>query len=80
MTPEVRPELPEYFSTEEIAALWKVSPDFVRRIFGREEGVLVLEGPKLLKRTRRYTTLRIPRPVLERVTRRMSISPVAAKK
>ena len=53
-----------HYSVNEIAKLWSLSPDSVRRLFRRERGVLVIGN--------RYVTLRIPESVLERVHRRLS--------
>jgi hypothetical protein len=60
-----------HYSVKEIAELWSLSPDVVRRLFEREPGVLVL-GDFDSPYKRRYRTLRIPQSVLERVHRRMS--------
>lgn len=60
-----------YYSVKEIADLLNLSPDCVRKLFQDEPGVLVL-GDQSSKYKRRYTTLRIPEPVLRRVVRRMS--------
>jgi hypothetical protein len=46
--------------------MWNVSVETVRRLFQNEPGVLVLGG-HASGRKRRYTTLRIPQSVLERV-------------
>lgn len=56
----------------EIAARWKVSRDFVRRVFERETGVLVL-GNYPTRGKRGYRTLRVPKGVLLRVEKRLSI-------
>jgi AraC-like DNA-binding protein len=53
-----------HYSVNDVAKLWGLSRDSVRRIFRREPGVLVI-GDK-------YVTLRIPDSVLERVHRRLS--------
>lgn len=60
-----------YYSVKEIADLLSLSQDSVRKLFQNEPGVLVL-GDQSSKYKRRYTTLRIPEPVLHRVLRRMS--------
>lgn len=62
-----------HYSIAEVAAIWHLSRDAVRKIFQNEPGVLVL-GNLGSSGTRRYTTLRIPQSVLERVHRRMSIA------
>jgi hypothetical protein len=60
-----------HYSVWEVAALWNLSQDAARKIFQNEPGVLILGGlgPTL---KRRYTTLRIPESVLQRVHRRMT--------
>ena len=60
-----------HYTCAEVAALWNISPDEVRKIFQNEPGVLVL-GNQASGHKRRYTTLRIPESVLERVHRRLS--------
>lgn len=61
-----------HYSPAEVARLWSVSDDFVRKIFEKEPGVLVLGATQRRKGKRPYTTLRIPEDVLERVHRRLS--------
>jgi len=61
-----------HYTVIEIAAMWNLSKDSVRRIFQNEPGVLVL-GDRPNGRKRRYTMLRIPRSVLERVHQRCSL-------
>lgn len=55
-----------HYTVAEIALLWNLSKDAVRRIFHNEPGVLVLRG-RGLSRKRSYSTMRIPQSVLERV-------------
>ena len=59
-----------HFAVGEVGKLWNLSPDAVRRLFEREPGVLVL-GEHGSRSKRRYTTLRIPQSVVERVHRRL---------
>lgn len=62
------PALERHFTPQEIADLWRVDENTVRRIFLDEPGVLRLGN--LSKRGKRsYVTLRIPATVLERVYR-----------
>lgn len=61
-----------HYTVAEIAAMWNLSKDAVRRMFQNEPGVLVLGG-RSKGRKRRYTTLRIPQSVLERVHRQYSL-------
>ena len=60
-----------HYAVAEIAALWSLSSDAVRKLFENEPGVLVLGGQGLPQK-RRYTTLRVPESVLQRVHRRMT--------
>ena len=59
-----------HYTIAEIATLWALSDDAVRKIFEKEPGVLIIAEQK--SRKRRYTTLRIPQFVVERVHRRLS--------
>ena len=60
-----------HYAPAEVAELWKLSQDAVRRIFQNEPGVLAL-GSEGSRRARQYPTLRIPESVLQRVHRRLS--------
>jgi hypothetical protein len=60
-----------HYSLAEIAEMWSLSTDVLRKIFQDEPGVLVLGGQSN-SRKRRYTTLRVPESVLRRVHRRMT--------
>jgi hypothetical protein len=62
-----------HYTVSEIAELWNLSPDALRKMFQNEPGVLVLGGAGA-KHKRRYLTLRIPESVLRRVHRRMTNS------
>jgi hypothetical protein len=69
---ELMPALDErLYTVTEIAEVWKLSPDKVRRLFEGEPGVLVFGNKGGFSR-RRYRTLRIPQSVLERVYRRLT--------
>ena len=61
-----------HYTVAEIAATWQLSPDAIRRIFQNEPGALVLGNGESVRSKRRYTTLRIPQSVVERVHRRLS--------
>jgi hypothetical protein len=61
-----------HYTVAEIAQMWGLSQDFVRRLFEREPGVLVLGQERTRYGKRRYRTLRIPESVVERVHRRLS--------
>lgn len=58
-----------HFSVEELAELWGVSDDFVRRLFLHEPGVVIFSHYRPGRRT--YRTMRIPESVAERVHCRM---------
>jgi transcriptional regulator GlxA family with amidase domain len=62
--PSLMPHGERHYSVTEVAELWNLSRDSVRRIFRREPGVLVIGH--------RYLTLRIPESVLQRVHRRLT--------
>ena len=61
-----------HYSPAEIAELWNLSVDSVRKLFENEPGVLVLGNTAPRRGKRSYTTLRIPEHVLERVHRRLA--------
>ena len=58
-----------HFSVEELAELWNMSDDFVRKLFVREPGAVVFYNHRPGKRV--YRTLRVPESVALRVHRRM---------
>jgi hypothetical protein len=60
-----------HYSVPEVAKMWNLSEDSVRRLFDHEPDVIVM-GSKPLGSGRAYRTLRIPESVLRRVHRRMS--------
>jgi hypothetical protein len=62
-----------HYTVAEIAALWNLSVDSVRKLFRNEAGVLAI-GTVSPRGRRRYVTLRIPASVLERVHQQMSLS------
>lgn len=61
-----------HYSPAEIAELWHLSAEEVRKIFRNEPGVLVIGNAKPQYGRRRYVTLRIPEQVVERVHRKLS--------
>lgn len=61
-----------HYSPAEIAELWSLSVDCVRKIFEHEPGVLAIGTTQPRRGKRSYTTLRIPQSVLDRVHRRLS--------
>lgn len=58
--------LERHFSVPEVAELWNLSEDCVRRIFRNIPGVLKLASPEKLHK-RGYCVLRIPETVLQAV-------------
>lgn len=61
-----------HYSVAEIAEMWNLSKDAVRRLFQKEPGVLIIGELRPKYGRRPYTTLRIPQSVLDRVHRRLS--------
>jgi hypothetical protein len=70
----VRPDsaLERHFSIKEIAELWGLCENSVRDLFKEEPGVIRIHRPRS-RYKRAYTTLRIPKSVLDRVHLRMSL-------
>jgi hypothetical protein len=65
-----------HYSVVEVADLWQVSPNVVRKLFQNEPGVLALgETRPKFGRRRGYVTLRIPQSILDRVHRRLCNAP-----
>lgn len=60
----------KHYTPAQLAVLWRVSADTIRRLFANEPGVIritnINKGSK-----RRYTTLRIPESVARRVYERL---------
>lgn len=59
-----------HYSPAEIAELWGLSVDTVRRLFANEPGVLQISNPRRGRRA--YATMRIPEMVVARVHRKLS--------
>jgi hypothetical protein len=66
---------PNYsYSVKELAGLWGVSDETIRRLFEEEDGVLDIQTPRRSKsKKRRYRNLRIPGHVALRVENRMRV-------
>jgi hypothetical protein len=62
-----------HYKVDDVAALWNMSPDTVRRIFLDEPGVIRYARPRS-KYKRSYSTILIPESVLNRVYRRMMVA------
>lgn len=60
-----------HYSVDELASLWGMSDDFVRRLFRDEPGVVVFFKYRPGRRT--YRTVRIPASVADRVHRRLRL-------
>jgi transcriptional regulator GlxA family with amidase domain len=58
-----------HFTVDELAALWGMSDDFVRRLFLHESGVVIFYHHRPGRRV--YRTLRIPESVALRVHTRL---------
>jgi len=63
--------LERFYSPEQIAEKWALSPHTIRRIFENEPDVLVIERPHVYGK-RRHRTLRIPESVAQRVYHRLA--------
>ena len=62
------------YTVKELAYLWNVSDETIRRIFEEEDGVLDFQTPRQHNsRRRRYRNLRIPGRVALRVQNRMTV-------
>ncbi len=69
------PELDEkyHYSSKELASLWNLSDETIRRMFIREPGVMILQTNRPGRRI--YRTLRIPGWVAIRVRNRSKVLP-----
>jgi len=61
------------YSIGEVAALMHLSPRVVTQLFECEVGVIIYEVPNPRRKRASYRTIRIPRPVYERVVRRYTV-------
>jgi hypothetical protein len=68
--PALDPAREKHYSIIEIAELWALSEKTVRKIFGREPGVIHWSTEEKLHK-RGYRTLRVPESVLHRVHRKL---------
>lgn len=66
-----------HYTIAELAELWNLSADCVRKIFEKEPDVLAVGADRPKPRARRYLTLRIPESVAQRVHRRLSVQGVS---
>ena len=56
------------YTPRELATLWQLSENSIRRLFQDEPGVFVM-GPSGRRKKRKYSTLRIPSAVVVKVWR-----------
>jgi hypothetical protein len=56
----------KHYTVKEVAEMWKISDDTVRRIFRGEPGVMEIGSPET-RYGRSYKVMRIPESVLVRV-------------
>lgn len=61
------------YSIAEVSALTGLSARVVTSLFEKESGVIIYEQPNKRRLRKGYRTIRIPRPVYERVVRRLSV-------
>lgn len=59
------PALEQHYTVQQVAALWSMSAQTVRRMFADEPGVLKLSHPRIAGKGRPHVTLSIPASVLE---------------
>jgi hypothetical protein len=59
-----------HYTVEELAKVWELSVDSVRRLFANEPGVVVFRRGRSKRRV--YRTIRIPESVAARVHQRMT--------
>jgi hypothetical protein len=62
-----------HYAPSEVAELWHLNVETIRRQFQDEPGVLVFQAPAK-KGRRGYKTIRIPESVLDRVHKRLQIA------
>jgi hypothetical protein len=63
----------KHYSVNELAVLWNLSKQTIRRLFQDEPDVVRI-GEKGVRHRRAYVTLRIPESVVRRVHQRLSKS------
>ena len=61
-----------HYTPKELAEIWHLDENTIRRIFQDEPGVLKIGNSHLRGKRRPYITLRIPEAVVERVYRERS--------
>jgi hypothetical protein len=71
--PESTSPLERHYTPAEVAKSLRLSAEAIRRLFYNEPGIFALPAPAK-KGRRRYTTIRIPQSVLDRVLERLRIT------
>lgn len=61
-----------HYTVHELSREWNLSPDYIRRMFADEPGVLLFTKRRMGRRT--YRILRIPASIAERVYRRSQVA------
>jgi hypothetical protein len=56
-----------HYTPQQVAEMWGLSDETVRKMFAEESGVLKVSASRLLRNTKRRISLRIPASVLQRV-------------
>jgi hypothetical protein len=64
---EDKPVFPDYYKVPEVAHIFRMSQDWVRRQVRDDPDVMAIPGP-----SGKYVTYRIPEAVVERLRRRFS--------
>lgn len=60
----------KHYSVQELAEIWNLSEDTIRRLFRQEPGVIKINATPG-RRTRSYIVLRLPQSVVMRVHERL---------
>jgi AraC-like DNA-binding protein len=68
----MQPPNKQVYTVRDVSAIIGWSRRTVTRLFEKERGVLILERPESLHK-RGYRSIRIPRPVFERVVQRLTV-------
>ncbi len=63
-----------HYTVAELARLWHLSDDLVRKLFRGERDVICIGVDRSTGRKRRYVSMRVPADVAERIYRRLQTS------
>jgi hypothetical protein len=63
-------EVEKHFTPAQLAEVWNVAPNTIRRVFENEDGVLIF-GTEESRTRRRHKSMRIPQSVAAKVHRRL---------